>query len=205
MNYNPEIHHRRSIRLKDYDYSTTGAYFVTICSWNRECLFGDIADEKVRLNESGDAVMKYWNVIPGYFPHVETDEFIIMPNHIHGIIVFGHNVGAQFIAPYKKTATENQGVIGKGLINQAPTENNGMNQGVINHAPTVGEIVRAFKAQCTREINQMRNSPGFPVWQRNYYEHIIRNEDEMNSIREYLINNPARWAEDENNPANIKS
>ena len=227
MNYNFEKHHRRSIRLKGFDYSQEGAYFVTVCAWNRECLFGEIKNGETMLNEFGEIAMKYWDAIPCHFPYVATDEFVIMPNHIHGIVI---NVGAQFIAPFRKTTAEKQGVMKKGVINQAPTKNNDLNpdvinegviniaptenngnnpdvvnQGVINHAPTVGKIVRTFKARCTHAINQIRNSPGIPVWQRNYYEHIIRDENELNRIRGYIINNPLQWTDDENNPANIKA
>ncbi|MDD5773700.1 MAG: hypothetical protein PHX78_09585 [bacterium] len=97
------------------------------------------------------------------------------------------NVGAQFIAPCQSVIKQ-QG---------------GKNQGVMNHAPTIGEIVRSFKARCTRAINKIHNNIDIPVWQRNYYEHIIRNEIELNSIREYIVNNPLKWPDDENNPDNI--
>jgi REP element-mobilizing transposase RayT len=113
-----------------------------------------------------------------------------MPDHIHVIIVI---VGAQFIAPVRNAATENQGVTNQGAINRAPTQNNGTN--------TVGEIVRAFKARCTHAINRIRNAPGVPLWQRNYYEHIIRKEPELHAIREYIRHNPLQWDQDEENPA----
>jgi hypothetical protein len=117
LNYNPEIHKRRSIRLKDYDYSGAGAYFLTICSWNRECLFGDIEDGEMQLNKYGGTVMKYWDAMPGHFPHVEMDEFIIMPNHIHGIIVFNNTGRGEVTSPFlsvvtpysKRTATKQGG------------------------------------------------------------------------------------------------
>jgi len=184
MKYDPDRHHRRSIRLKGYDYSEGGAYFVTICTQGRECLFGDIVDDEMRLNDTGTMVRDLWHEIPEHFRHADIDEFVVMPNHFHGIIVI---VGAQFIAPFDCDAI-----------------NNNKKQGVMNHAPTtVGEIVRAFKARCTNAINHIRNTPGTPLWQRNYYEHIIRGEGEMNRIRKYIVDNPAKWAEDENNPANI--
>jgi putative transposase len=179
MTYKSEIHHRRSIRLRNYDYSQAGAYFVTVCAWNRECLFREIKNGDTFLNELGDIVMKCWDLIPTHFPHVEIDEFVVMPNHIHGIVILS-NVGAQFIAPFRKTTTEYQGVM--------------------NHAPTVGKIVRAFKARCTHMINNVRNTPGGPLWQRNYYEHIIRDESELHRIREYIRDNPVKWHEDEENP-----
>jgi putative transposase len=160
MKYDPEKHHRRSIRLKGYDYSEAGAYFVTICTYNRECLFGDIVDGEMRLNDAGAMVRDVWHTIPEHFPHADIDEFVVMPNHVHGIIVI---VGAQFIAPFDCDAINNnkkQGAMKQGAMNRAPT--------------TVGEIVRAFKARCTHAINQIHNTPGRPIWQRNYYEHIIR-------------------------------
>lgn len=188
MTYNPEFHHRRSIRLKEYDYSQTGAYFVTVCTWNRECLFGEIKNGETILNEFSEIAMKYWDDLPNYYPNAQLDEFIVMPNHIHGVVSLS-NVGAQFIAPFRKTTAGN----------------NGINPDVMNHASTIGKIVRAFKARCTHAINKIRNSPGIPLWQRNYYEHIIRDENELTHIREYIINNPLQWAEDENNPNNIKA
>ncbi len=199
MTYNPDHHHRRSIRLRDYDYSGAGAYFITICSWKKECLFGEIGDGEMLLNECGEFIMKCWDTIPAHFPHVETDEFIVMPNHVHGIIVLS-DVGAQFIASSRKAAAENQGIPGEGAMNHAPTKGNGMKIGIINHAPTVGEIVRAFKARCTHAITTMRKTSGVPVWQRNYYEHVIRNERELGAIREYIRLNPLKWNEDEESP-----
>jgi len=184
MTYNPEIHRRRSIRLKGYDYAQAGAYFVTICTWNKECLFGEIANGTSKLNKYGEMVMKCWNEISGHFFHVKTDEFIIMPNHIHGIITI-NNVGAQFIAPFGKTTSEKLGVI--------------------NHAPTIGGVVRSFKARCTYMINQLRDTPGTPVWQRNYYERVIRDDRELYSIREYIRYNPLKWDEDEENPVIMRT
>jgi REP element-mobilizing transposase RayT len=167
------LHHRRSIRLPGYDYAQTGAYFVTICTQNRECLLGEVVDGEMVLNDAGRMVQSVWDGLPGRFPTVELDQFIVMPNHLHGIIVL---VGAQFIAP---TAGR-------------------QNQGVINHAPTLGEIIRAFKAVAARQIRLA----GFPEfrWQRNYYEHIIRDEDSLKRIQEYITTNPLRWQCDQENP-----
>jgi len=201
MQYNPDKHHRRSIRLKGYDYSKAGAYFVTICTKDMECLFGDIVDGEMRLNEYGTIITNRWDAIPNYIANVERDVFVVMPNHIHGIIVI---VGAQFIAPSQFIAPAgiNRPVPQHSAINQ--TKNQGViNQGVINHAPTVGEIVRVFKARCTHIINQIRDTPRYPVWQRNYYEHLIRNEEDLNRIRQYIIDNPMKWSEDKDNPTNI--
>ena len=180
MTYNSEIHHRRSIRLKDYDYSQSGAYFVTVCAWKKECLFGEIQNGEMLLNDAGIMVHKLWNGLSVKYPDIETDEFVVMPNHIHGMVVI---VGAQFIAPFDCDA-----------INQ------NRKQGAINHAPTIGEIVRAFKARCTCAINATRNAPGVPLWQRNYYEHIIRDERELHAIRKYIRYNPLKWEEDTEYP-----
>lgn len=184
LKYESDKHHRQSIRLKGYDYSQAGAYFVTICTQNRECLFGDIVGGAMRLNDAGQMIRAVWHQIPDHFLNADIDEFIVMPNHFHGIIVI-NNAGAQFIAP----------------CDRHPTNQNNK-EGAINHAPTaVGEIVRAFKARCTHAINQIQNTPGHPVWQRNYYEHVIRSEEGMNRIRQYISENPMGWSEDENNPA----
>jgi REP element-mobilizing transposase RayT len=198
MTYNREIHHRRSIRLKEYDYSQAGAYFVTVCAWKKECLFGEIKNGEMLLNEYDEIVMKCWNDLPHRYYYAQLDEFVIMPNHVHGIVSLS-NVGAQFIAPFRTTTMEKQGVIKKGVINIAPTENNSVKQGEMNHAPTVGDIVRGFKARCTHAINKIRNSTAVPVWQRNYYEHIIREDQELYAIREYIRYNPLKWDEDEEN------
>jgi REP element-mobilizing transposase RayT len=176
MNYNPEIHHRRSIRLKDYDYSQSGAYFVTICSWSRECLFGEIIDGNMQLEEFGQIIQENWTWLSHQYKYVHLDEWSVMPNHLHGIVVINDD--------------------GRGGSRTAPTN--------IIKQKSLGRLIGAFKTVSTKQINLMRNTPGIPVWQRNYYEHIIRNDDELNRTREYIINNPLRWAEDENNPMNLK-
>ena len=190
VTYNSEIHRRRSIRLKGYDYSQAGAYFVTICSWQRECLFGKIANGEMILNEYGEIIMKCWDTIPSHFLHVETDEFIVMPNHVHGIVFVNNGRGevsspfSEVIAPNSKTKT-------------APIQG--------GETPplrkiTLGQIVAYFKYQTAKRINQIRNTSGQPVWQRNYYEHIIRDDRELQAIREYIRYNPLKWDEDEENP-----
>jgi REP element-mobilizing transposase RayT len=182
--------------MRDYDYSGAGAYFLTICSWNRGCLFGDIADGKMRLNEFGEIVKWQWEKTGIVRTNVELDEFQIMPNHFHGIIILNGNVGAtRWVARFPETRQ----VAGERAIHRiAPTKDiPGARSG------SIGAIIGQFKSIATKQINASRNTPGFPVWQRNYYEHIIRNNDEMDRIREYIINNPVQWAEDENNPSNI--
>ena len=175
MKYDPDKHHRRSIRLKGYDYSQPGAYFVTVVTQDRACLFGEIVDGEMQLNNSGQIAKAAWDELPARFPSVRLDAFIVMPNHVHGINI----VGAQFIAPSD----------GFGATNQ----------GVMNHAPTLGEIVRAYKAASTRLIRQA-GTPDF-AWQRNYYEHVVRDEESLNRIRQYILDNPERWEFDHENPA----
>jgi putative transposase len=191
MRYDPNKHHppedetwrtgRRSIRLKDYDYSTEGGYFVTIDTFNRDCIFGKIADETMSLNESGKIVNECWHAIPNHFPHVELDEFVIMPDHVHGIIIIvgeRYSVGARHAVPLHNNIPQRE-QFGKPTRGTLPT------------------IIRSFKSAATKRINEIRNSQAEPVWQRNYYEHIIRNEEELIRIREYIYNNPARWRRDE--------
>lgn len=160
---------RRPIRLQGYDYSRAGAYFVTVCTHDRLCLFGEIADRRMALNDAGRMVQQVWDDLPNHYSHVELDECVVMPNHVHGIVVI---VGAGF----KPAPTK-------------PTKRHGL-----------PEIVRALKAFSARRINEMRGMPGGKIWQRGYYEHIIRNDDELNRIREYIANNPMKWEMDRENP-----
>ncbi|MCJ7668444.1 MAG: transposase [Anaerolineae bacterium] len=176
--YDAEKHHRRSIRLKEYDYSQAGAYFVTVCTHNRECILGEVANGEVLLNEFGKIVESVWFDLPKHYPNVELDAFVIMPNHVHGIIIVGADpVGAGF-KPAPTTAKK-----------PAPTG-----------GYALSEVVRGFKTFSARRINEIRATSGTPVWQRNYYEHIVRDEDRLNRIREYIINNPMRWQFDRENP-----
>ena len=175
--YDPEIHHRRSIRLKEYDYSLPGAYFVTVCTHNREYLFGNIVNDEMVLSEYGKIVEDVWYNLTGHYQNIKLDKFIVMPNHIHGIIVL-----------------IDVDIVGAGF-KPAPTD-------LIKYYP-LSEIVRAFKTFSARHVNELRKTPGIPVWQRNYHEHIVRNENELNRIREYIINNPLRWQFDRENPDHI--
>ena len=170
--FTSNTHHRRSLRLKDYDYAQAGAYFVTLCTRKRICLLGDVLDGIMQRNETGQIVAEEWLAIPTHFPHATLDQFIVMPNHMHGIII----VGAQFIAPKQ-----------------------GMDkQGAMNRAPTLGKMVRAFKARSTRGIRCQTNAQF--AWQRNYYEHVIRDENDLARIREYITNNPLQWELDREHP-----
>ena len=176
--YDPDRNNRRSIRLKEYDYSQAGAYFVTICTQNRDTLLGEISDGEMQLNTFGEIVWECWNDLPSHYPYVELDAFVIMPNHIHAIIMV--NVGA---------------------IHELPLLQH--NDRMRRRKMSLPKVIGYAKMNTAKQINQLRNTLGKPVWQRNYYEHIIRNESDLNSIRQYIVYNPAKWEEDEDNPHNI--
>lgn len=173
--YNPQKHHRRSIRLKGYDYAQAGAYFITICTYNRICLFGEIADGNMRLNEYGETVRDEWLRTPIVRPNVELAEWVVMPNHMHGIVVI--------TSP------------GRGELSAA-TDRGELQSVPMSPSQTIGAIVRGFKSAATKRINLQRDRPGVPVWQRNYWEHIIRHEQAYLRIATYIINNPAQWEAD---------
>jgi REP element-mobilizing transposase RayT len=187
MKYNPETHHRRSIRLPDYDYAQNGAYFVTICTKNRETLFAGIVGAngvrpngnrlEMMRNEFGEIVADEWLKSAAIRLEITIDEFVVMPNHFHGIVLIN----------------------GKGDQPVAPTEERSGPK-----PKSIGAFIAGFKSSVTKRINVIRQTPFVPVWQRNYYEHIIRNENDMKKIREYIQNNPCNWSDDEDNPANIK-
>lgn len=168
---------RQSYRLQGYDYSLAGAYFVTVCTHEKQNLFGDIFEGEMTLNESGRAVLRSWFSLEDNFPNITLDEFMIMPNHVHGIVWIADIVGAQFIAPTKCTPS------GKPIL------------GAMNRAPTLGKIVRTFKAASTHQIREFGLE--YSVWQRNYHDRIIRNEKELELVRFYIRNNPSNWQSDE--------
>jgi len=190
MKFNPEIHHRHSIRLKDYDYSQEGAYFVTICTWNKDHMFGEIDSGNMSLNEYGEIVKQEWLRTGIIRANVKMDYFIIMPNHFHGILMISDDCRGTL----QRARHENIRGESRGTLQRAPASEQ-FGKPVSNSIPT---IVRLFKSTTTKQINQIRNLPGISVWQRNYYEHIIRSEPELNKIREYILNNPLNWETDEN-------
>ena len=193
MTFSPDIHHRRSIRLKDYDYSSVGAYFVTICVLNRECLFGDIVDGEMKPFDSGKIVETVWGELPERFPNVEMGEFIVMPNHFHGIIIL--TVGAGLGPPDSGPPDS-----GPPNDNGPPDDKSQTNKGAASRAPTLGDVICAFKSISTIRINRLLARSGIPIWQRNYHERVIRNEAELNSILEYIRNNPINWPNDKEQP-----
>jgi len=181
MKFDTQKHHRRSIRLKEYDYAQPGAYFITIVTYQRDCLFGEIVNEEMILNEYGNIVDDCWCAIPEHFPNVELGGYMVMPNHVHGIIVINDRADTNVSAR-------------RGTIYRAPTEQFG--KPVIGSIPT---IIRTFKSAVTRRIGRELNATG--IWQRNYYEHVIRNHEDWDRIHRYIESNPSMWAEDEENPS----
>jgi REP element-mobilizing transposase RayT len=179
-------HHRRSIRLKEYDYSQPGEYFVTICTYNHECILGEIINGEMRLNEIGKIVERCWKEIPSHFMNVELDEFVVIPNHLHGILTINEPV--EYIQPN----------IHVGVQNFEPLQQNTY-QHVI--PKSLGSIIRSYNAAVTHKCRQC----GYHDfrWQRNYFEHIIRNDNELNNIRDYIHNNVLQWAINRDDPDNI--
>jgi REP element-mobilizing transposase RayT len=180
MGFDPELHHRRSIRLKEYDYSQVGMYFVTICTSDKKCFLGDVVREKVELSTVGGIASKYWHEIPEHFMNINLDVFIVMPNHIHGII---------FIAEQDR----------RGVIYNAPTPASNNYSAISPRRGTLSTVVRTYKSAVSRWCGQ--NGYTYFGWQRNYHEHIIRNEQDLEQIREYIVNNPLKWDLDDENPA----
>ncbi|MBI4201451.1 MAG: transposase [Chloroflexi bacterium] len=175
----PPIRQRRSIRLQGYDYTLPGAYFITICTFERQLLFDVLKYQQVVHNQ--------WFASASIRPELRLDAFVVMPNHVHGIVWITETdvrerlpVGAQGLAP----------------LPQQPSKPHVTPR-------SLGAFVRGFKSAVTREVNALRRTPGTPVWQRNYYEQVVRTDDELNNIRQYIVDNPRKWQEDENNPANL--
>jgi len=160
---------RHSIRIKEYDYTKPGAYFITICTYNRVPIFGNIIHTVMVLNEFGKLVQQEWTRTAEIRNRIGLDDFMVMPNHFHGIIIT------------------------KGTMHRAPTVEQ-FGKPVSNSIPT---IIRGFKSAVTARINAIRHSPRLPVWQRNYYEHIIRDDIDLNTIRQYIRTNPENWEKDE--------
>jgi putative transposase len=171
--YDPDMHHRHTIRLRDYDYASGGAYFITICTVDRACLFGQIDGDLVCLTEFGRIVSDCWARVTEHFPHAHMDAIVVMPNHVHVVILLTGSPPADETSPRRFGSTV---------------------------SGSVSAIVQATKAAISRQINIARRTPGAPVWQRNYYERVIRDETELDRAREYITLNPARWSEDRHRP-----
>lgn len=186
--YDPDIHQRRSIRLHDYNYAATGAYFVTICVHKRESLFGVMASGGVVLNEAGRMVAEVWQALPERFPRVILDECVIMPDHFHGVLFLQEGRGDSCDRPMGQGDRNIEGDHKDRPCGTAPN--------------SLGRIIQVFKSITThayiRGVDQ-NHWPPFPgrLWQRNYYERIIRDDGELRQLREYVAGNPARWGQDD--------
>ena len=178
MRFNPDIHHRRSIRLKHYNYSQSGAYFITICIQKRLCLFGHIVNDFMILSEAGKMISEQWEKLTSRFNEILLDEYIIMPNHFHGIVMIENQKEDRF----SRAAYINRAI-------RSP------------YNSILSGMIRIFKSITTHHyIHGVKNNNWRPfdgkLWQRNYHEHIIRNEMAFQKIREYTKNNPYTWKKD---------
>jgi len=184
MKYDPDKHHRRSIRRKGYDYSSGGAYFVTLCTFQRQCLFGQIVDGEMQLNEIGQIVVEEWLQSRMIRKEIDFDQWVIMPNHLHGIVLIEPTdpVGANGCLPTKEDHSHRM----------VPSMKK----------RSLPSLIAGYKSSTTKRINTLRNAAGTPVWQRNYYEHIIRSDNSLQYIQQYIQNNPATWQDDRLNPSN---
>jgi REP-associated tyrosine transposase len=200
--FDPRKHHRRSIRLKGYDYSLKGAYYVTLVTLGLECLFGDIVKKEIYVSKYGEIVQKWWDEIPIHFPNAETSAFAVMSNHIHGIIFIIDERWGEVLSPYNNSNQDNQEHIVDKEISHI--EDISLKQGRVSlplRKPTLGQIVAYFKYQSTKEMNKIEDAKTTTkFWQRNYYEHIIRNEKELKQKTDYILDNPSHWDEDAENP-----
>jgi len=188
--YNPNIHHRRSIRLKGYDYSQAGAYFITICCKDRICRFGDVVENEMILNEFGQIAYDEWIKTPQLRKNVELDVFVVMPNHIHGIIVLNDMGRGELHSPDNIDI-----IVSYDITNEnAPNQKGEYNSPLRSPSNNIGAIVRGYKSTVTKQINLLNDCDS--VWQHNYHEHIIRNEQSYQTISNYIINNPAKWNDD---------
>ncbi|MCX6639105.1 MAG: transposase [bacterium] len=177
MKYDPQYHHRRTIRLPRYDYSSNGIYFITLCVEGGVCLFGEIVDEKMLMNENGKIIDEEWLKSAKMRKTINLDSYIIMPNHFHAILRL--------------------------IDEEIESKQQGARSAPLHRAPrSLGSFIAGFKSASTRRLNELTDTCSEIVWQRNYYEHIIRSPSELQRIRTYIDDNPANWDKDEENPIN---
>ena len=189
MAYKNQSHHRRSIRLKGYDYTSQGAYFVTLVTWHREEIFGSISNGEMVLSQIGQIVEKEWEKTEKIRKEINLDLYIVMPNHLHGIVWINENIEQNLTSPNITRGVEAND------HDQAPLQSE-----IYRPSRSLGSLIAGFKSAATKRVNKLRNLPGHPLWQRNYYDRIIRNEDELEQIRRYIEANPILWDEDQENP-----
>ena len=180
MKYDPQRHHRRSIRLPDYDYSQPGAYFITLVTQGRERLFGEIHDSEIHLNEAGQIVWEIWNSLPVRYPQVSAGTAIVMPDHFHGIVII------------------NESSVPVGAVHELPRR--GITDQIERRRMTLPLVVGYLKMNTAKRINLRHGMEGVPVWQRNYYERVIRDDEEHRRIHSYIQSNVENWSRDKGNP-----
>jgi putative transposase len=187
-------HHRRSIRLPHYDYTDAGAYFVTICTYERVCLFGYVDDEAMTLNTFGRMVWDEWENTAKLREHVKLDRFVVMPNHVHGILWITEDVNQSAEESNNSEQGDNLNNVGARCI--APLQSNVQRKFGPLAPKSIHTIIGTFKAAVTRKINAYRNTRGGIVCQRNYWERVIRTDKDLNWLRFYIDTNPAQWQKD---------
>jgi putative transposase len=190
MKYDSQKHHRRSIRLQGYDYTQPGAYFVTLSTWRRVCSFGEVVQGEMRLSPQGQIANREWMRLGRRFSTADFSAFVVMPNHVHGIVVLNADI---------RGAGGDRDHPNPDAYPLRPYEGPRVISG------SLGAIVRAYKASVTWRIHAMRGGDGSPVWQRNYYEHILRDDNEYRQIIAYIQSNPRRWEADQLHPAAMPS
>ena len=187
MGSDQEFPQRKSIRLRGYDYSLAGAYFVTICSHGKRCLLSSLSGNSVELSPAGKIVQAVWNSLPERFPRLVLDEFVIMPNHLHAVLGF---VGAGLALPALSVGTDandRASTVPKPAVARAKTH-------------SLADVIGAFKSISTIQVNRLLQRKGVPLWHRNYYEHIVRKGEDLRKIQQYILENPLNWALDTENP-----
>jgi len=214
--YDPHLHeqrdsdcNRRSIRLKGYDYTLPGAYFITLVTLHRDCLFGEIIDIVMRLNSTGKIIQSEWQRLAFHFQNIKLDAFMVMPNHLHGTIVIDtvratpkppsvfNPVGATHQQPHE-TPDSNTPLPDRmtDSLDGSPLQTPHRSGPIPN---SLGAMIGQFKSRATKRIWSLPEMDHSPIWQRNYYEHIIRNQTELENIQLYITENPRRWSEDQEN------
>jgi REP element-mobilizing transposase RayT len=187
MTSGPDLPQRKSIRLQGFEYAQAGAYFVTICTQGKRCLLSSIVGKSVELTLAGEIVRAVWNSLPERFPRLVLDEFVIMPNHLHGVLGL---VGAGLAPPAVNP--------GKDPANMAKAAPPGAATTARNYS--LPDVMGAFKSISTIQVNKRLQRKGIPLWQRSYYEHIIRKGEDLRKIQQYILENPLNWALDTENP-----
>jgi len=187
--YDPKEHHRRSIRLSGFDYAQAAVYFVTICTHENRCVLGRVVGDAIVLSASGEVAQACWCAIREHSPDVFLDEFALMPNHLHGLLALGVASPAKRDTPYRVDPL----LPSSRTVTPTPAL----------QPDSVSALMGSFKSAVTRQVNRAKGTPGAPLWHRNYYERIVRDDKELKAVREYIRGNPIRWSLDRLNPNSL--